>query len=156
MALTPEQEIEKAIGEFDIPQIYADYLVLEQKKFWHRLLSLFSDNVRKFDQLVADQLEFLAEVHSHLKFEPIMEQPYIMLGALKKSEEKWGKFEDDGPLRDLEFREDDLIQVISENDPSVNLQLLFEHPNLIVERAEEKFATFIKKHQPIEDYLYQP
>lgn len=153
MPLTPEEEIAKTIAAFDIPQIYADYVVLERRTMKRRLQRLFSKKIKAFDEQIVHQLEFLNTVHELLKFEQVEDQAYALLGALGVAETNWGQFPDHGPLMELAFKRDDLIQVLGEFGKDIELTELFKKPDLIQKRALEAFKAFQKKHPTVADFL---
>lgn len=145
-ALSPEEELHESVSRIDIPQIYADYMLTEHDRPAKRLLRLVSTKARIRDHRTLQQLEFLDTLFHQLKQEPIESQAYIMLGGFEYAQLTWGEFPNSGPLFDLAMKQDDLLQIISENAEDITLKNLFDNPSMIQKQALDSFQTYAQTH----------
>lgn len=145
--MKPEQELQRAIDSFDMQQIYADFLVLEFNKFSNKVKRLFNSELKTRQTNQLAQIEFVDTLLIHLKDKPIDQQAYVLLGGLEYAQQRWGQFPNEGALFELGLKQDDLIQVISENMSDIKLEKLLENPSLISQKGKADFQEYIKIHK---------
>jgi hypothetical protein len=151
--LTRDEELHEAIVRIDIPQVYADYIIIEHNKWTNRISRFFSKKAKQYDQAVLLQLAFLNTVYIHLQLEETEKQTYIMLGALEYAQAAWGKFSKTRTLIDLALKQDDLLQIIAENAENILLADLLNNPNKIQKHALKLFKEFAKQHKKIRSLI---
>lgn len=144
-SLTKEEELQYVVQEFNIAQVYTDYMVLEHKNLKNIIRRLISKQTKEQSETRLQQLQFLDNLFHYIKnFEKTVKmQAYLLLGGLEYAQDKWGEFPETGPLRDLLLKKDDLIQVISENTNDINLEIIFNDPTHIQKKAVSIFLEYI-------------
>lgn len=135
--------LEKTVAEIDIDLTKLDYLYTYFFGIFNRIKYLSNSKRRRVIKTRFLQLDFIArtiELSTNLNAE---NRAYLVLGAIQYSQGRWGKFPRSGPLYELILKQKDLEQMLSAYASEINLELLLDQPNLIREKADEKFARFL-------------
>lgn len=141
-----EESIAKALAEIDLEEIRFNYLAYDFLGLKNRFRCLFKPRLLKEKQKRLLQLDFLTDVKKLTASLEIKSRAYILLGAFQYAMGRWLPFPSHGPLFELELKRGDLVQIISENDSNIKLEILFNNPNLINIEADKAFLFFLEKN----------
>lgn len=147
--------LEKTVEEIDLDLTKLDYLYTYIFGFVNKLRYFLSGKRRRTVKIRFLQLDFIAKVIELSKKLNPENKAYLVLGAIHYAQGRWGRFPKSGPLYELTLKQKDLEQVLSANATEINLEGLLDNPNLVMEKADEKFAEFFGEHYDLKMFSQQ-